>query len=58
LAAPSRLGQSRVIQTNSARSLPHSRRQGGVRLKAMTKKQVLGFQPAPRLEDVDDEHSE
>jgi hypothetical protein len=24
----------------------------------MAKKQVLGFKPAPRLEQVDDEHSE
>jgi hypothetical protein len=24
----------------------------------MTKKQVLDFKPAPRLEEVDDEHSE
>ena len=31
----SKLGQSRVIQTSSARSLPRSRRRGGARLKAM-----------------------
>jgi hypothetical protein len=24
----------------------------------MTEKQILGFKPAPRLEQVDDEHSE
>src|SRR5262245_17264674 len=34
-AAPSRLGQSRVSHTISARSLPRSRRRGGARLKAM-----------------------
>ena len=34
-AAPSRLGQSRVIHTSSARSLPPSRRRGGARLKAI-----------------------
>jgi hypothetical protein len=35
LRPPSRLGQSRVIQTNKARSLPRSRRRGGARLRAM-----------------------
>jgi hypothetical protein len=27
-------------------------------IKLMTEKQILGFKPAPRLEQVDDEHSE
>jgi hypothetical protein len=38
---------------------PHTRRrppQGDVEL--MTEKQILGFKPAPRLEKVDDEHSQ
>jgi hypothetical protein len=34
-AMPSQLGQSRVIQVSSARSLPRSRRRGGARRKAM-----------------------
>ena len=35
LETPSRLGQSQVIHTSSARSLPRSRRRGGARLKAI-----------------------
>jgi hypothetical protein len=42
-------------------SPPHSRRRGGARLKTdaelMTEKQVLGLKPAPRLEQIGDEHS-
>jgi hypothetical protein len=59
-AKSSRLGQIRVIHTNNARSLqPQTRRrppQGDVEL--MTEKQVLGFEPASRLEHGGDEHSE
>jgi len=45
-------------------SLPRSRRRSGARLKAigntelMTKEQVFGYKPAPRLEQVDDEYCE
>ena len=56
----SRFGQIHVIHTNNARSLPRSRRRGGARLKAMlelmTEKQILGYEPASRLEQVGDEH--
>src|ERR1022692_3828957 len=54
---PSRLGQSQVIHTNNARSLPRSCRlgctpQGNIEL--MPKKDILKLKSAPRLEQVGD----
>jgi len=52
---PSHPDQQRPVtatQSKTRRRAP----QGDTEL--MTEKQVLGFQPAPRLEQVDDEHSE
>jgi len=49
-AAPSRLGQSRIIHTSSARSLAAEDEEAHAGdAELMTKKQVLGFKPAPRL---------
>src|SRR5262245_23108024 len=57
-AKTSRFGQSRVIHTIRARSLPRSRRalrrspQGNIEL--MTQKEVLNFKRASRLEQIRD----
>ena len=58
-AAPSRLGQSLVIHTNKARSLPRKAQpvrctpHGNIDL--MAKKKVLDFKPARGLEQVGDQ---
>jgi hypothetical protein len=53
---PSRFGQSQLIHTNNARSLPRSRRRCRVtpqsNIELMPEKEVLDFKPAPRLEQV------
>jgi hypothetical protein len=58
----SRLGQSWVISTNKVRvatAQPQTMwRSPQCYIELMTEKQVLGFEPAPRLEDVADEHQE
>jgi len=47
--------QQRPVTAAQSKTRPHLP-QGDVEL--MTEKQVLGFRPAPRLEQIDDEHPE
>jgi hypothetical protein len=60
-AKASRLGQSRVIQTVKARSLPPQpqtlRRLSQDNVELMTQKEVLDFKPAPRLQQIADKCS-
>ena len=60
-AKASRLGQSRVIQTIKALSLPPQpqtlRRSSQDNVELMTQKEVLNFKPAPRLEQIGDKCS-